>query len=466
MLANLNRRGFIAGLAGMAPLSGAVLLGQDKPLIPLDDDPVFKPDTLFLTWQRDPTTTITIQWIGRAKDVDEPVIRYRERSKSDWIIGPIAKAKPFPVVELPAKPEGKEREGAEASKDAPKDAPKVAPGKGVPTGPTDFSVFRAELTKLTPGTEYEFLIGTRSKSYRFRTMPSKATKAFHFISGGDVGINSHALANNRIAALQDPMFALIGGDLGYDNGVNGNTAVQFIRNYASTMIDSQGRLIPMVAMLGNHEVRGSYNKTLADATFFTPLFDGLFSETSYATLDFGDYLSLVLLDTGHCAKIEGAQTEWLDKVLGERAGMPHLIVAGHVPCYPSYRNPTGINAKFGTGEEQRKHWVPLFEKHQVDIVLEHHDHTFKRTHPLTGGNVDTVTGITYIGDGSWGKLRIPKEADKRNYLADVSPEYHLTLHRLEGEQEFHLALGETGKVLDMFRTGKKPRRRTPGVTTG
>ncbi len=456
---NLHRRGFLAGMAAIAPLSGAHILGQDKPVLPSNDEPAFQPDTLFLTWQQDPTTTITIQWIGRPKDTDEPVIRFRERAKNDWQIGPLATGKPFPVVELPVKPMAK----VVAGEPMPKDAPAA---KVLPTGPTDVSVYRAELTELTPGTEYEFLIGTRSKTYRFRTMPAKATKAFHFISGGDVGINSHALANNRIAAIQDPMFALIGGDLGYDNGTNGTTAIQFIRNYSTTMIDSQGRLIPMVAMLGNHEVRGSYNKTFKDATFFAPLFDGLFKETSYATLDFGDYLSLILTDTGHCAKIGGEQTEWLDKVLAERAGRPHLIVADHVPCYPSYRQPTGLNGKFGTGEEQRKNWCPLFEKHQVDVVLEHHDHTFKRTHPLTGGNVDTATGIVYLGDGSWGKLRIPRDAHKRNYLADVSPTYHLTLHRLEGEQRFHLALGETGKVLDIFRTVKRPRRRTPGVTTG
>jgi hypothetical protein len=460
MTSTFSRRNFLGGVTGLLSISGAHVLGQDKPAAVPDDAPGFNPDTLFLTWQRDPTTTITIQWIGRAKDVDEPVIRYRERSKADWTTGPVAKAKPFPVVELPLKPDPKD---AAAAPKADAKAPAVVPG---PTGPTDFSVFRAELVGLTPGTEYEFVIGTRSKAYRFRTMPAKATKAFHFISGGDVGVNQHAVANNRIAALQDPMFVLVGGDLGYDNGINGNVAVQFIRNYATTMTDSQGRLIPMVAMLGNHEVRGSYNKTLKEATFFTPLFDGLFAETSYATLDFGDYLSLVLTDTGHCAKIGGEQTEWLDKTLADRAGRPHLIVAGHVPCYPSYRAPQAAAAgKFGTGEEQRTHWVPLFEKHQVDVVLEHHDHTFKRTHPLTGGTVDAATGIVYLGDGSWGKLRIPKEPEKRGYLADVAPEYHLTLHRLEGEQRFHLALGETGKVLDVSRTAKKPRRRTPGLTT-
>ena len=57
------------------------------------------PTTLFLTWQRDPTTTMTIQWIGRAKEADEPVIRYANRGNEKWSTGPTAERKPFPVVE-------------------------------------------------------------------------------------------------------------------------------------------------------------------------------------------------------------------------------------------------------------------------------------------------------------------------------------------------------------------------------
>ena len=431
MSPTFNRRGFIgAGLGSLAAAmaAGPVLLGQDKPA-PVEVEKTFKPDTLFLTWQQDPTTTVTIQWISKAKDVDDPVIRFSNRGKAEWQIGPIAKAKPYPVVQSFL--------GA--------------------TGPIDLNIYRAELTGLVPGTEYDFKIGLQSPTYRFRTMPSKATHAFSFISGGDCGTSIHALNNNRQAAKQDPMFALIGGDLGYDNGTSGSTALRFILNYASTMIDSQNRLIPLVACLGNHEVKGGYGKTLKDATFFTPLFDGLYSEKSYATLDFGDYLSLVLLDSGHAAPIAGEQTSWLDKSLADRAGKSHLMVVNHVPCYPSYRVAEGILGKFGTGEEQRKNWVPLFEKHTVDLVLEHHDHTFKRTHPLKGGVVNKETGIVYLGDGSWGQLRIPKPAELRPYLAEVSASYHLTLHRLEGEQRFHMAIDETGKILDVVRTGKKPR---------
>src|SRR5690606_8961553 len=111
--------------------------------------------------------------------------------------------------------------------------------------------------------------------------------------------------------------------------------------------------------------------------------------------------------------------DWLQRVLAERQDLPHLIVANHVPCYPSYRNPTGKDGGQGVGEDQRKHWCPLYEQYKVDLVLEHHDHTFKKTHPLTNGMYDKH-GVLYLGDGSWGKLRSPKTPEERPYLAKVS----------------------------------------------
>jgi hypothetical protein len=173
-------------------------------------------------------------------------------------------------------------------------------------------------------------------------------------------------------------------------------------------------------------------------------------------MDIGDYLSLVLLDTGHISPIAGEQTDWLARALAERQDRSHLIVTNHVPAYPSFRAPEGPEGKLGTGEENRLHWCPLFEKFKVDAVLEHHDHTFKRTHPLIGGMKDKY-GVPYLGDGSWGKLRAPKKPESRPYLAAVSEAYHMTVHRLEGDQRFHVALEESGKVADVsFTAGKRP----------
>jgi hypothetical protein len=326
---------------------------------------------------------------------------------------------------------------------------------------TDLKVFRAELTELSPGTDYRFKIGRQSPTYRFRTMPAKATDAIQFISGGDCGVNSHTVANNIQAARQDPMFAVIGGDLGYDNGRSVETSLAFLRNYSKHMIGRDGRLIPLVACIGNHEVDGGYDKPRSKAPFFYALFDGLFPETGYTTLDFGNYLSLVLLDTGHTSAIAGEQTDWLEKTLKARADHPNVMVVNHVPAYPSFRKMDGADGKKGTGEDNRKHWVPLFEKYRVPVVLEHHDHTFKRTKRLLDGLADD-NGVLYLGDGSWGRLRTPKDPEKLDYLAKSSRDYHLSLHRIQGEERFHMAFDENGKVMDVCRTGQ---RKTEAVRT-
>jgi hypothetical protein len=411
-----SRRLFLG--ASLAGLASGRLLGADMPAgaaAKARDDFPFQPSTLFLTWQRDPTTTMTVQWVAAAGETADTTVHYSPDCYDDWKEQKTA-AKPYPT--------------------------------------TDLKVFRAELTGLTPGTDYAFRIGKQSPTYRFRTMPTKATDAIHFISGGDCGVNAHAVANNVQAARQDPMFAVVGGDLGYDNGRSAAISLAFLRNWSAHMVGRGGRLIPMLACIGNHEVNGGYNKPREKAPFFYALFDGLYPETGYAALDFGDYLSLVLLDSGHTTPIAGEQTDWLEKTLKARADHPNVLVVEHVPAYPSYRNPVGADGKKGTGEDQRKHWVPLFEQYRVPVVLEHHDHTFKRTKPLLNGLAD-AGGVLYLGDGSWGRLRNPKSPDKLAYLAASSRDYHLSLHRLQGAERFHLALDEHGRVMDVSRSGQR-----------
>jgi len=424
-MSGLHRRSFLSSSLG--GLTAAYLFGS-SPLASAAVDAMKPanvrrkrsgPDTLFLTWQRDPTTTMTIQWIG--PDVATPPLVQYTPVGSDFPLLAKTITKPYPN--------------------------------------TDLKVFRCELTNLLPGMEYEFHLGNPDQEYRFRTMPAKATNTLQFVSGGDSGVNLHAIGTNILAARQEPYFALIAGDLAYDNGKSPTTFTQFLRNYHEHMVDPEGRLIPLLACIGNHEVEGGFKKTRAHSPQYLSVFDGLFSEQTYGVLDIGDYLSLVLLDTDHIAPITGEQTDWLAKTLAERQERPHLMVANHVPAYPSYRAPESATGKTGTGHDQRAHWCPLFERYNVDVVLEHHDHTFKRTHPLVNGLKDKF-GVVYLGDGSWGKLRIPQKPELRPYLATVSPAYHMTVHRLEGEQRFHVALEESGKVADVCATySKRPARR-------
>jgi hypothetical protein len=413
-----SRRTFLG--ASLAGLAGDSLFGAAPPSFPslgsARDDAPFRPDTLFLTWQRDPTTTTTVQWVGTRGETADANVYYAKARGGPRLVQRTA-TRPYPR--------------------------------------TDFKVFRAELTGLAPGTDYQFRVGRESPTYRFRTMPAKATDTIHFVSGGDCGTNAHAVANNIQAARQAPMFALLGGDLGYDNGRSVATSLAFLRNYSRHMVCRDGRLIPLVACIGNHEVEGGYNKPRAKAPFFYALFDGLYPDTGFATLDFGDYLSLVLLDTGHTTAIAGAQADWLGGALRARKDHPNVIVVNHVPAYPSARSMTGKKGAQGTGAGNRKHWVPLFEKYRVPVVLEHHDHTFKRTKPLLGG-LAHPDGVLYLGDGSWGQLRNPNKPERAPYLAVAGRDYHLSLHRIQGEERFHLALDERGRIMDVCRSGQRP----------
>lgn len=430
-----SRREFLA--AGAAGLAAAPLLADDtRPMgpptaiteaekksnaalsarTPSDGDlPPFQPTTLFLTWHRDPTTTMTIQWIGTVGETADPKVYYKRTVDEKYLTAePVLK--PYPK--------------------------------------TDFKVFRVDLRQLAPGTEHVFRIGKSSPLYRFRTMPAKATNTITFVSGGDCGHNPHTISSNIIAAQQDPSFALIGGDLGYDNGRSVEVSLAFLRYYSKHMVTKDGHLIPMIPCIGNHEVDGGFGQPRSKAPFYYALFDGLYKDTGYATLDFGDYLSLVLLDTGHTSKVAGAQTDWLERTLKARKDHPHTIVAGHVPCYPTARKMEGTDGKPGTGEDQRKHWVPLFEQYRVPVVLEHHDHTFKRTKPLLGGLANDK-GVVYLGDGSWGRLRAPQPPEKLRHLAALSMSYHLSVHKIQGDERFHMALDEHGKIMDVIRTGQR-----------
>ena len=72
-----SRRAFLG--ASVAGLAGGRLLAADPPLElnrPVPDDAAFQPSTLFLTWQRDPTTTMTVQWVGTAGETADTTVYY------------------------------------------------------------------------------------------------------------------------------------------------------------------------------------------------------------------------------------------------------------------------------------------------------------------------------------------------------------------------------------------------------
>lgn len=366
----------------------------------------FDPPALYLQWQRDPTTTMTVHWhtVGEAKTE----LLFRQPGAADW---------------------------------------RSATGTAQPLVGTERIVHTLELTGLTPATDYEFCFAPGERVFKFRTMPKDLSQPVRFITGGDVyGDRSWMDLMNASAARLDPAFIVLGGDLAYSTTASNPEQVErwfgYFASWKTNAVAPDGRLIPMLVTIGNHEVRGSYRQPIENAAGFYTVFS-MPGAQGYNCLDFGNYLSLFLLDSDHTHTIAGAQTDWLAKNLAARRKVPHVFPFYHTPAYPGYREFEATQA-----EQVRTNWCPLFDKYGVKLAFENHDHCFKRTQPLRAGKMDPK-GTVYLGDGAWGvKLRVPDPAKPRWYLAKKGAIRHFYLVTLYPEARHVLAVNEAGQVFD------------------
>lgn len=319
-------------------------------------------------------------------------------------------------------------------------------------GNTDDVVRTVQLTGLKPNTDYEFLLGGRTPRKtdirRFRTAPDNDDE-MTFVTGGDMSASETAQAMNRQVGKVDPVFALLGGDLAYANGKSVSLWHKWLDSWADNAVTEDGRIVPMVVAIGNHETGSKLSDKLAaqlgvpkNSQFFYSLFKLPGGRSNYA-MDFGKYLSVFVLDSDHTQDIED-QVPWLDKSLGDHKNVPTRVVCYHAPGYGTAKDEKAANK--GVVE----HWVPLFEKHKVTVVFENDHHTLKRTHRLIDGKKNDG-GILYLGDGSWGvKTRDIKDRDKRPYLAKAEGENHVWVVTIRDGQATYRAVDEEGKELDRY----------------
>ncbi len=374
-------------------IDGQLESGDDRRLFLDPLGRLAMPRAVYLEWTGDPTTTMGVRWHN--EDPAATGLRWRPAgSTSPWNqLG--GSTTPFPFSER--------------------------------------LVHSAEITGLLPAAEYEFQVDGYEETFRFRTMPSTLANPVTFGIGGDVDISDTADSMTAAIAARNPDFLAVIGDLTYDDGKAENfwRWYRYFDSWFANARTPDGRLIPMVVGIGNHEVRYGFTQyhpdfentsewRLRQAPYFYRCFSfpGL---NGHGVLDFGDYLSLIVLDTDH-SNLVANQTAWLSTVLDARRDRPHLIPAYHVPAYPtsSFRP---FSYEFSA--RVRQHWVPLFEQAGVQLVFENHDHTFSRTKPLLGG-VENANGIRYLGDGLWGTTsRLPDAS--RSYLEITNEKHHVHL---------------------------------------
>jgi acid phosphatase type 7 len=387
------------------------------------------PKTLLLTWEGDPCTTMTAQWLRGPGLGDRPeegkgeVVKWKEVQAAGWKTLKTS-ASDFPDPEK--------------------------------LGMARWGLVGARWHDLKPDTDYLFQIG-EAPVRKFRSAPDHLRKPVVFVEGGDVDVMESSAQIMRVGSQQDPLFMSVGGDLAYGDGHDVVREIKFWEQWSEVARAPDGRIIPFVAGIGNHEVRGGYvqeGATFAQmkerAPFFYALFGGLYRKEEPVALDFGDYLSLLLMDSGHVLPIP-SQTAWLKKNLEMRKSVPWVFASWHVPAFPSFR--TWKHQKEIV--QSREEWVPVLEASEVTAVFNHHEHNLQRVE--TEGKAGRK--IPFLGNGALGVEARPQQCPESKELSKAfSQSDYVNVVQLRADGVTVRSLGPKGEELDRLELKKRAVR--------
>jgi 3',5'-cyclic AMP phosphodiesterase CpdA len=235
--------------------------------------------------------------------------------------------------------------------------------------------------------------------------------------GGEVERRTGA-AMNRFAGGRPAHVLVTLGDNDYTERPRA-----FRRNWTASFGWARAQGLRVAGTLGNHDVRvnrGRYE------------FDLLGMPARYYRRRVED-IAFFLLDS---TWINRAQTRWLARSLAASTAS-WKIVAFHHPAFSCgvYRGDRRV----------RRRWVPLFERHDVDLVLSGHDHNYQRFGPRRG--------VTYLVHGGGGARLYDLERCPAGFPRRVEArKVHGWLYvRADNEALRVQAVGRRGRFLDRFR---------------
>lgn len=293
----------------------------------------------------------------------------------------------------------------------------------------------AELTHLKPGKTYYYgaghqgfdpaephLLGTLGT---FTTAPSHKAP-FTFTAFGDEGVGYHGLANNSLLLGQNPAFHLHAGDIAYadpagagktaDTGFDSRVWDQFL-----AQTESVAKSVPWMPAYGNHDMEAWYSPNGyggEEARWNLPdngpdpkdlpgVYSFVYGNTAVISLDANDISLEIPANLGISG---GTQTKWLEgrlKKFRASRDVDFVVIFFH---HCAYCTSTSHASEGGVRQE----WVPLFEKYQVDLVINGHNHQYERTDVIKGNEVakklpiggtayPETEGVVYVTAGAAGR---------------------------------------------------------------
>ncbi|RJO64382.1 MAG: metallophosphoesterase family protein [Myxococcales bacterium] len=359
-------------------------------------DAAREPLRVHLTYEFDPATSITIQWQTDNVEVEgyTPKVWFapvsEARGEGDNLELPFAtqyteEGRGFnyeETITLLAK------EGFHAADDE------------------KFVQFEVAVRGLEPDTEYYYRAGawkdfdsetrqfteaTLSPIYKIKTgLPKGSTKKFSFMLCGD-SRGGRALEGIRanVGRLDgmDAAFWLFNGD--FNSTGKQEEWYNWFDAMAPVLNDT-----PFMPVQGNHEMFANvfYDQFALPKA---PDLEDRWKENAYS-FDYGNVHFIGL--NSNTESVAAELKDWLDNDLARAKQDPEIawtVAMFHFPAYSA-------STKHGSTTWVQKLYVPVFEKHGLDLAYSGHDHDYERTYPIkANAKVTDGQGVVYVVAGGF-----------------------------------------------------------------
>jgi Calcineurin-like phosphoesterase len=261
---------------------------------------------------------------------------------------------------------------------------------------------------------------------------------------------------NQIIASR-PDFHVLAGDIAYADQTGMGQKPTFIPSTANPpdgldkfnpfvwdayfgSIEASASTTPWMFATGNHDMEAAYpthgyggHLARLDLPQNGPaacpsVYSFTYGNVAVLSLDANDVSYEIRHNTGYSA---GAQNSWVNSTLAAHRANPQIdfIVCFFHHCAYS------TTKQHASDGGVRAAWTTLFDRHQVDLVLQGNNHVFERTDPIRAGAPTTVAadngivypetdGTVYYTVGSAGRPRYAfqdgeRESHRGNELADT-----------------------------------------------
>lgn len=346
---------------------------------------------IHLSWQHDPTTTITIMW-RTSPEITESVVEYGLTPEY-----------------------GQTGYGSRFSYTALRQ---------------EIVWHVVELTGLSPNTAYHYRCGAPgywSEDYTFTTAPLRddPRATFSFAVFGDSRGNYTTCGQILQAVKQRGVrFVIFTGD--FTNGAGQSEYDMWFKAAGDTLA-----FLPFMPVHGNHEMMKN--------TYFDEF--ALPGNEMWFSYDYGPIHFIHLLS--HTEEYALQQRGWLLRDL-KSTTLPWKIVVAHHPAYSAGKD-------HGCTDFVLDHWVDLFDRFHVDLYFCGHEHIYERTWPIREGRIDGEGTVYVVTGGAGAPLH---EAGREWWTAVSESVYHCCIVDVQASQLRITVYRLDGSVLDSFNLTK------------